>query len=357
MKLPNNFPNVSDIPENIDDYLEQKESEVSDIYPYAEKTVFWNNSNKNKTKYSIVFIHGFTTTGYQSKEFLNKLSAELNANLFVTRLSGHGVPYEGTKQMQIDKIMYDVVEAIIIGERIGENVILIGHSLGGALSMLAANDELLSKKIDTLVLFAPGNSGISPFAFMNTLISSLVDRTGSLCWLIDCDPRSFMDLPEDEKWENYLKIVPKDERDNIMEAYGKRIEGKYGNKTKDKFMFNWARWEEEILSLVPKTEKQVKKELLKDNYYKSIAKMEYHYFKNNLFIPNNFLKNKKKYKLLKNIPVEIIHGRYDMVCPPYAAYELHQLIPHSKLHFTIAGHTVTDEENKKKLIEITNKYV
>ena len=70
--------------------------------------------------------------------------------------------------------------------------------------MLAANDKLLSKKIDTLVLFAPGNSGFSPFALMNTLISSLVDRTGSLCWLIECDPRSFMDLPEDEKWENYF---------------------------------------------------------------------------------------------------------------------------------------------------------
>ena len=35
----------------------------------------------------------------------------------MTRLSGHGVPYEGTNQMQIDKIMYDVAEAIIIGER------------------------------------------------------------------------------------------------------------------------------------------------------------------------------------------------------------------------------------------------
>ena len=159
---------------------------------------------KNRTKYSIVFIHGFTTTGYQSKEFLNKLSSELNANLFMTRLSGHGVPYEGTKQMQIDKIMYDVSEAIIIGEKIGKNVILVGHSLGGALSMLAADDEVLSKKIDTLVLFAPGNSGFSSFAFTNTLISSLVDRTGSLCWLIDCDPRSFMELPDDEKWENYF---------------------------------------------------------------------------------------------------------------------------------------------------------
>ena len=203
-KLPNNFPRVSNIPEDIDAYLEKQESEVSDIYPYAEKTVLWNNSNKNRTKYSIVFIHGFTTTGYQSKEFLNKLSSELDANLFMTRLSGHGVPYEGTKQMQIDKIMYDVSEAINIGEKIGENVILVGHSLGGALSMLAADDEVLSKKIDTLVLFAPGNSGFSSFAFTNTLISSLVDRTGSLCWLIDCDPRSFMELPDDEKWENYF---------------------------------------------------------------------------------------------------------------------------------------------------------
>ena len=203
-KLPKNFPIVSNIPEDIDIYLQQKESEVSGIFPNAEKTIYWNNNTKDKTKYSIVFIHGFSTTGYQSKDFLEKLSTELDANLFITRLSGHGVSYEGTKEMQIDNIMHDVSEAIIIGERIGENLILIGHSLGGALSMLAVDDEILSKKIDTLVLFAPGNSGFSPFALMNTLISSLVDRTGSLCWLIECDPRSFMDLPEDEKWENYF---------------------------------------------------------------------------------------------------------------------------------------------------------
>ena len=64
-KLPDNFPGVSDIPEDIDSYLKQKESEVSDIFPNAEKTIYWNNNIKDKTKYSIVFIHGFTTTGYQ----------------------------------------------------------------------------------------------------------------------------------------------------------------------------------------------------------------------------------------------------------------------------------------------------
>ena len=39
-KLPNNFPRVSSIPEDIDAYL-KKESEVSDIYPYAEKTLVY----------------------------------------------------------------------------------------------------------------------------------------------------------------------------------------------------------------------------------------------------------------------------------------------------------------------------
>ena len=71
-KLPKNFPIVSNLPEDLDIYLQQKESKVRGIFPNAVKKIYWNKNTKDKTKYSIVFIHGFTTTGYQSKNFLEK---------------------------------------------------------------------------------------------------------------------------------------------------------------------------------------------------------------------------------------------------------------------------------------------
>ena len=51
---------------------------------------------------------------------------------------------EGTKQMQIDKIMYDVSEAITIGEK-SENCIIFGHHLEMALSMLALMTRYFQK--------------------------------------------------------------------------------------------------------------------------------------------------------------------------------------------------------------------
>jgi proline iminopeptidase len=38
------------------------------------------------------------------------------------------------------------------------------------------------------------------------------------------------------------------------------------------------------------------------------------------------------------MPVWIVQGRYDMVCPPVTAHELHQRIAGSKLIWTMAGH-------------------
>ncbi len=204
-KIDQNFPLVDLPSENIDSYLFNNENKIDNIFPNAEKKIYWHENIKNsKTKYSIVFIHGFTTTGYQSKIFLEKIASELESNLFITRLSGHGVPYEGTNQISVDKMMYDVAEAINIGALIGERVLLMGHSLGGALSMLAANDSVLVNKIDKLILFAPGNSGLTSFGIGNAMLSSVVSKTGDLCIVIDCNIRTRLSLPENEQWEDYF---------------------------------------------------------------------------------------------------------------------------------------------------------
>jgi proline iminopeptidase len=44
-------------------------------------------------------------------------------------------------------------------------------------------------------------------------------------------------------------------------------------------------------------------------------------------------------------PVWIVQGRYDIVCPPITAYQLHQKLPNSQLFMTVAGHSAGDRAN------------
>ena len=60
---------------------------------------------------------------------------------------------------------------------------------------------------------------------------------------------------------------------------------------------------------------------------------------------------------LKNIPVDIVQGRYDVVCPAISAWQLHQALPHSNLNIVPdAGHSMGEVGIAKELVNITNKY-
>ena len=155
-----NFKEVfipSDI--GLDSYLKNSEISLGDVPEEAEKKILWSNEEKNKTEIAIAFLPGFSTTNFQQKEFFDKLSKELDANIFLSRLSGHGREYPGSKQMSAENYLRDTSEAIEIAKRIGKKVILIGYSLGGALTTAASFDEKLSKDLHGVVLFAPAYVG------------------------------------------------------------------------------------------------------------------------------------------------------------------------------------------------------
>jgi proline iminopeptidase len=47
---------------------------------------------------------------------------------------------------------------------------------------------------------------------------------------------------------------------------------------------------------------------------------------------------------LRNIPVTLINGRYDIVCPPLAAYRIHKQLPLSRLVIVdAAGHSESED--------------
>src|SRR3989344_2945767 len=84
---------------------------------------------------------------------------------------------------------------------------------------------------------------------------------------------------------------------------------------KDTYSEAWAEYEFSVSKLVS-NEKKVR-ELLKKIKYEAFSKIELHYLINNCFLPKDFIL-KNAYRL-RSIPITIVHGRYDNVCPPISA--------------------------------------
>ncbi|MCB0351120.1 MAG: prolyl aminopeptidase, partial [Bdellovibrionales bacterium] len=88
----------------------------------------------------------------------------------------------------------------------------------------------------------------------------------------------------------------------------------------------------------------------------AFARIECHYFTNRAFFDtdNWLLENAHK---IKHIPTEIIHGRYDVVCPVENAWELKKVLPDAQLHIVQdAGHSATEKGIIHHLIEATERF-
>jgi proline iminopeptidase len=79
------------------------------------------------------------------------------------------------------------------------------------------------------------------------------------------------------------------------------------------------------------------------------ARIDCHYAANGFFVRNDQLL--REAKKLDGIPVIIINGRYDIICPPFTAWRLHQQLPKSKLVIVEeAGHSETEPGTTQALL-------
>jgi len=123
-----------DLPDDLDQYLAQSEARFSDIVPGTEKIIVWANSSKAKTSLSIIYLHGYSGTRQETAPLSDEVAAEFEANLFYTRLSGHGRSNAAMAEPAVSDWLDDTMEALEIGRRIGEKVVVIGTSTGGTLA-------------------------------------------------------------------------------------------------------------------------------------------------------------------------------------------------------------------------------
>jgi esterase/lipase len=122
----------------LEPWLAAAESRFPDIVPGAEKTIVWAHPDRRRTPLAVVYLHGYTATRQEVAPLCDQLAAALGANLFYTRLAGHGRAPAALGEASAEDWLRDAAEALAIGRALGERVVVVGTSTGGTLALWLA---------------------------------------------------------------------------------------------------------------------------------------------------------------------------------------------------------------------------
>lgn len=143
-----------------DAYLAAEEAKVSGIHDNLEKEIIWAfPASKAKTPLAIIYVHGFSASKNETRPVPDMVGQALGANLYFTRLAGHGIDGKAMAVATVNHWAKDMAEALAVGKLIGEKVIVVGVSTGAGLATWAASDPAHTNDIDGLVFISP-NYGV-----------------------------------------------------------------------------------------------------------------------------------------------------------------------------------------------------
>lgn len=157
------LPEVTSI-DRLEDFVNKREQTLPVKLGNEARIVWANDSLKNKTKYSFVYLHGFSASEKEGTPGHTNIAKQFGANLYLARLAGHGLEEdEPLITMTSSNLYASAQEALAIGKKLGENVILVGTSTGATLAlMLAAEYE----EVKGLILYSPNVEIYDPTAFL-----------------------------------------------------------------------------------------------------------------------------------------------------------------------------------------------
>jgi proline iminopeptidase len=156
-----------------------------------------------------------------------------------------------------------------------------------------------------------------------------------------------------DAYDRYIAPIPEDERDNLLEAFYKRLMSD-DKQARLEAARAWACWEGETLSIRGPA---VRPPRFDDNaFVDAFARIECHYFHNGgFFEKDGWLLDQAH--ILKDIPGVIVHGRYDVVTPMSSAWALHKAWPKSRLEIIPdAGHSSLEPGIVNALINATEEF-
>lgn len=153
---------------DLDAWLAARESAIPGIVPGAGKRISWHGGERGRrTRWVVLYLHGFSATRQETAPLAERLAAQLGANLFETRLTGHGLEAAPLENVTAEDWLVDAREAIAIGERLGERQVVVATSTGATLALALEQAGALGP-VAALVLISPNFGPKDPAADLLT---------------------------------------------------------------------------------------------------------------------------------------------------------------------------------------------
>jgi len=287
-------------------------------------TIYWERSGNPNGK-KILIIHGGPGGGSQPRYRRYFNPEKFDIIQFDQRGCGLSKPFSELRENTTIDLIKDIEK---LREKLGiDKWHLFGGSWGSTLSLIYAIEN--PSRVLSL-----------------TLRGIFLCRSFELSWFYQYGASEIFP----DEYEKYISVIPETSRNDLINAFYKYLTSE-NIELRKKASIAWTRWELSTSHLYKK--EITMNQNVENSFSDAFARIECHYFVNNIFLDDNFiLKNINKIEL---IPTTIIQGRYDVVCPVRSAWDLNKKLKEAKLIIVPdSGHSMSEKGITKALIKATN---
>ncbi|KAK7953476.1 proline iminopeptidase [Apiospora saccharicola] len=159
-------------------------------------------------------------------------------------------------------------------------------------------------------------------------------------------------------FEAYKNAIPEAERGDLMQAYYKRLTNDDDEDEQLKCADAWSRWEVSTSKLIVDPAYIAKAD--DPEWALAFARIECHYFVNGGWMRDGQLVDDAH--KIKHLPITIVQGRYDVVCPAKTSWDLYQALggaANTNVDYVIvgdAGHSARETTIEGALMKAVEKY-
>ncbi len=139
----------------LDSQIKEGEKNTLGIRQGCEAKIVWADSTKKlKTKIAFLYIHGFSATEKEGDPVHRNIAKKYQSNLYLARLAGHGIDLGDETMAKVtgDEFIISAEYALAVAKTLGDEVIVISTSFGGALTTYLASQH---PEIKAIVLYSP----------------------------------------------------------------------------------------------------------------------------------------------------------------------------------------------------------